>query len=136
MSEADTKRAFPEAMSFRACIYPADFDSSYFTAHCLELDLMGQDKTLAGAVAQLLEAIETQLNTCMETGAQFECWAPSHVWFKYSHAKKANRTIPAELLERIVNAANRRIGYESPVNIDTMTADTPEVYSQCQAVPA
>jgi predicted RNase H-like HicB family nuclease len=73
------KKAFSKSMSFRVCVYPAEFDPRYFTAHCLELDVIGQGKTLQAAVTQLLEAIDTQLEVCSETGAQLEFWAPPFV---------------------------------------------------------
>jgi len=129
------KKTFPKSMSFRVCVYPSGFDSRYFTAHCLELDVIGQDRTLQGAIAQLLEAIESQLETCIETGSQFECWAPGIVWYKYEQARKANRRVPDELTERIINEANRRLGYESSIKIDSI-AGTQEVIDECQAAHA
>lgn len=134
MSES-SRKDLSQFMSFRACIYPSQFDRRYFTAHCLELDVIGQDTTLEGAVAQLLEAIETQLQTCIETGAQFEFWAPGVVWYKYEQAKKAKRKVSDELLERIIEQANRRLGYESPINIDSI-AGTEEFGKVMEEWPA
>lgn len=129
-------KTLSEFMSFRACIYPSQFDRQYFTAHCLELDVIGQDKTLEGAIAQLLEAIETQLKVCIETNAQFERWAPGDVWYIYEQAKKAKRKVSAELLERIIEQANRRLGYESPINLDSIagTEEFGEVMEEWPAV--
>ena len=136
MGTGNGKKAFAKSMSFRVCVYPADFDPRYFTAHCLELDVIGQDRTIQGAIAQLLEAIETQLENCVDTGARFECWAPGFVWHRYEQAKKANRKVPDELMERIIEAANRRLGYTSPVNLDAIAASNREVFNKCQAVHA
>lgn len=129
----ETKETLTRAMSFRVVVYPSEFDQTYFTAHCLELDVIGQDKTIEGAVAQLLEAIETQLATCIETGTQFEFWAPGLVWFKYEQARKDNRKISDEMMERIIKQANQRLGYQSPINLDTIAAGTQEVFDECQA---
>lgn len=128
-----------KSMSFRICVYPSQFDKRYFTAHCLELDVIGQDKTFEGAVSQLLEAIETQLEVCMETGAQLQFFAPPIVWHKYAQAKKANRKIPVELMERIIKQANRRLGYKSPAGIDKRIdsiVGTKEVMDECLAASA
>lgn len=131
-----SKKTFSKSMSFRVCIYPSKFAPRRpFTAHCLELDVIGQGSNLQDAIAQLLEAIETQLETCAETGAQFECWAPGMVWYKYEQARRANRKVSEELMERIVEEANRRLGYESPINIDSI-AGTQEVMDECQAALA
>lgn len=131
-----SRQTFPKTMSFRAVVYPSEFDQRYFTAHCLELDVIGQDRTLEGAVAQLLEAIETQLMNCAETGAQFEFWAPGMVWYKYENARRANRKIPDELMDRIIQQANVRLGYSSPINLDSIAAGTQEVFNECQAAYA
>lgn len=123
------KKTFPKTMTFRVCIYPSEFNPNYFTAHCLELDVIGQDDTIEGAVAELLEAIETQLKVCAEIGAQFEFWAPGMVWYKYKRARK----VADELVERIIKNANKRLGYDSPINIDII-AGTKEVMEEWPAV--
>lgn len=133
MAKTNGKKSFAKSMSFRVCVYPSEFDRSFFTAHCLELDVIGQDRTLEGAVAQLLEAIETQLINCEETGAQFEFWAPGMVWYKYENARRTNRKIPDELMDRIIEQANQRLGYPSPINLDSIAAGTQEVFDECQA---
>jgi len=117
-------------------VYPADFDPSYFTAHCLELDVIGQGRTIQGAIAQLLEVIETQIESCYENRAQFEFWAPGFVWHKYEVAKRNNRKVPDQLMERIIGAANRGLGRTSPVNLDSIAASNREVFDECQGVPA
>jgi pyruvate-formate lyase len=129
----NNKTVFSKSMSFRVVMYPSEFNSNYFTAHCLELDVIGQDRTIEGAVVQLLEAIETQLNVCAETGAQFEFWAPGMVWYRYETARKANRKISDELMERIIRQANERLGYKSPVNIDCIVG-TKEVAQEWAGV--
>jgi len=127
------KKTFSKSMSFRVVVYPSQSDRTHFTAHCLELDVIGQDRTIEGAVAQLLEAIEAQLATCAQTGAQFEFWAPGLIWLKYERARKANRKVADEMLEQIIEKANRQLGYKSPVNIDSI-AGTSEVMDEWRAV--
>lgn len=130
-----TKRKFSRAMSFRICVYPSRFDKNYLTAHCLELDVFGQDKTLEGAVTELLQIIETQLEVSEETGAQLQFFAPSRVWQIYEQAKKAKRKIPDELMDRIIAQANQRLGYEEPLDVARRVdyiVGTREVIEQCQ----
>lgn len=132
----NNRKLFSKSMSFRVVVYPSEFDQSYFTAHCLELDVIGQDKTITGAVAQLLEAIESQLRVCAETGAQFEFWAPGMVWYKYEQARRANRKIPDELMDQVIEQANQRLGHESPINIDCIagTKEFKEVMDEWPAI--
>jgi pyruvate-formate lyase len=128
-------RGFWKSMSFRALIYPSEHDASYFIAHCLELDVIGRDRSIEGAIAQLLEAIETQLIACSENKAQLEFWAPGMIWYRYEQARRAGRKIADELLERIIKQANQRLGYESPINLDSI-AGTEEVMDECQTIEA
>ena len=132
----DAQRNFAKSMSFRVVVYPAEFDRRRFNAHCLELDVFGQDKTIQGAIAELLQAVEAQLATCLHHAAQFEYWAPPAVWQKYEQARRAKRKIPDELLDRIVAEANKRLGYESPVKIDALagTREATEAMEQWAAV--
>lgn len=133
-----TRRAFSKSMSFRVVVYPAEFDQAFFNAHCLELDLFGQARSVEGAIAELMQAIETQLDSCWQHKAQFEHWAPPAIWQKYDQARRAKRKIPDELLDRIVREANKRLGYESPVKIDSLagTPETREALEECAAAVA
>lgn len=97
-------------MSFRACVYPSDEEQGHYIAHCLELDVLGEGQSVEEAVSELLEVIETQLESCKETGAQLQFFAPRHVWEKYNAAQKNGRTIAEELLKRIIRDANKRMG--------------------------
>ena len=128
-----------KAMSFRICVYPSQFDKDYYTAHCLELDVMGQDKSVEGAVSELLQVIESQLEACQETGSQLQFFAPPGVWRKYDQAKKARRKIPDELMDRIIAQANRRLGYKEPLDIGRRVdyiVGTKEVMDECLAALA
>ena len=129
-----SRRGYWKSMSFRALIYPSQHDSNYFIAQCLELDLIGRDRSIQGAVAQLLEAIETQLTACVEHEAQLEFWAPGMVWYRYKQARRAGRKIADELLDRIIADANRSLGYVSPINLDSLagTRDVEEVMEAWQ----
>ena len=131
-----SKRGYWKSMSFRALIYLSEHDSNYFIAHCLELDLIGRDTSIQGAVAQLLEAIETQLTACVENKAQLEFWAPGMIWYRYKQARQAGRKIADELLDRIIQQANRHLGYESPITLDSLagTKDIEEVMDEWQTV--
>ena len=133
------KKAILRSMSFRICVYPSQFDKSYFTAHCLELDVFAQDKTLEGSVAELLQLIENQLEVCEENGAQLQFFAPPSIWQKYEWAKKAKRKIPDELMDRIFGQANSRLGFEEPYDIGRRVdyiVGTKEVMDECQAALA
>jgi len=124
------KQVISKSMSFRICVYPSQYDKSYFTAHCLELDIFGQDKTVEGAVGELLQLIENQIEVCEETGA---------VWQKYERAKKAKHKLPDELIDRIISQANRHLGFVEPLNIGRRIdyiVGTKEVMDECQAALA
>jgi predicted RNase H-like HicB family nuclease len=118
-------------MSFRACVYPSE-EKGYFVAHCLELDIFGEGRSVEEAISELLEVIETQFESCQDTGAQFQFFAPSAVWHKYQSGKKANRTIAGELLDRIIRDANRRLGHISLDMFDNVVG-TKEVPAECLA---
>ncbi len=133
------KQVISKSMSFRICVYPSQYDKSYFTAHCLELDIFGQDKTVEGAVGELLQLIENQIEVCEETGAQLQFFAPPNVWQKYERAKKAKHKLPDELIERIISQANRHLGFVEPLNIGRRIdyiVGTKEVMDECQAALA
>jgi predicted RNase H-like HicB family nuclease len=105
-----------KSISFRICVYPSECDKGYYVAHCLELDVIGTDKTVEGAVAELLQAIETQLDMAVKYNANPERWAPDEVWQKYLKSRK----LSDELLGRIIENANKRLGHPSPINVDTI----------------
>ncbi len=116
-------------MSFRACVYPSE-EEGRFVAHCLELDVFGEGASVEQAISELLEVIETQIESCQETGAQLQFFAPKKVWYKYQLARKANRSIAKELLDRIVRDANRRLGVDTPDILDNVVGvvGIPEEY--------
>jgi hypothetical protein len=133
------KKVIPRSMSFRICVYPTQFDRSLFTAHCLELDIFGQDRSIEGAVSELLHLIESQLKVCERTGAQLQFFAPASVWQKYEQAKKAKRKLPDELMDRIIREANRRLGFDGQDDIRRRVdyiVGTKEVIEECQAALA
>ncbi|MBA7556115.1 hypothetical protein ES705_48813 [subsurface metagenome] len=121
-------------MSFRACVYPSLDDKGHFIAHCLELDVVGEGANVEDAISELLEVIETQFESCRETGAQFQFFAPAEAWHKYQLAKKANRRIAGELLERVVKIANRRLGHNISPSIFDNIVGTKEIPSECLAM--
>jgi len=123
------RRAIPRSMLLRVCVYqPAD-ELGIFIAHCLELDLMGQGTCVESALDELLEVIDSQIETCKKTGANFWFYAPARVWQIYAQAKKANRKIASELVERVVERANRRRGHPAP-DLENIAAskDVPKKY--------
>lgn len=111
------QKVIPRALSFRICVYPSQFDKRLFTAHCLELDIFGQDRSIEGGVSELLGLIESQLEVCAQTGAQLQFFAPAGVWQKYEQAKRAKRKLPDELMDRIIREANRRLGFDDQDDI-------------------
>ena len=126
----------PMALLFRICVYPSEHEKGLYTAHCLELDLIGEDKTFEGAIELLLEAIETQVSIHQRENSQLFFPAPDFVWQRYNQARIAKRKIPEELTDRIFARANRRLGYslESGVNkrIENIVA-TKQVLDECLA---
>jgi hypothetical protein len=117
------------SISFRICIYPSESNKGYYVAHSLELDVIGSDTTVEGALAELLQAIETQLDVTARYESNPERLAPEDVWVKYGSARK----LSAELLERVIDAANKRLGHKSPINVDTIV-ETSQVRDCCGAV--
>ncbi|MFC1782291.1 hypothetical protein ACFL02_01730 [Planctomycetota bacterium] len=123
----------PASMSFRIVVYPCPDSREHCVAHCLELDIIGQDSTIEGAVSELLENIETQYESCQDTAAQFQFPAPPIVWQKYNQARMSRRKLPQELMDRIFDNANRRLGYVTPLpaqRIDRILATRP-IFDEC-----
>lgn len=117
-------------MTFRACVYPSPEESNYFVAHCLEMDVIGGGDSVEEAISDLLEAIETQIESCAQNNAQLQFFAPPYVWEKYKGAQKAGRKIAGELLDRIFHQANRRLGCEPADILDTIVG-TNGIPSEC-----
>ena len=115
---------------FRVCVYPSD-EKGRFVAHCLELDVLGEGACVEEAMSELLEAIETQIEACEDTGAQLQFFAPPQVWKRYKAALTANRCIARELLERVVRSANERLGV--PVDIFERVVGARGVPPECLA---
>ncbi len=131
MDEKANMKKVPKSMSFRACIYPSREEEGYFVAHCLELDVMGESTTVEGAMDQLLELIESQLNSCQVNDVDIFFPAPAYVWQIYSQAVKAKRMISPELTERVVSNANKRLGYVVPDRLLGGVVGTKEVPAEC-----
>ncbi len=121
----------PHSMPFRICVYQSE-KKGYFIAHCLELDVLGEDKSVEGALDNLLEVIETQIESCQTYKAQFFFPAPDSIWQKYNKAKKAKRRISEELINRVIRNANKRLGHKMPKIGDIV--GTKEVPQECLAV--
>ncbi len=120
----------PRSMSFRVCVYSSE-EEGYFIAHCLELDVLGEDENVEGALDNLLEVIETQIESCQTYNAQILFPAPDSIWQKYNKAKKAKRRISGELMDRVIRNANKRLGRKMP-EIDYIVG-TKEVPQECLA---
>lgn len=93
----------PKSMLLRVCVYPSPDISGVLVAHCLELDLIGEGKTPRKAIAELIQAIELQIEAC-ESPSQFFFPAPASVWQRFKQAYTANR----DILQRIVTQAAQR----------------------------
>ena len=106
--------SFP--LPIRIVVYPSEDTSGYLIAHCLELDLLGEDKTLEGAVSELLENIAAQVAACMENEARLYFPAPQSIAEKYLHAREKGTKIPDEMMRRIL----RRVTGDE--QIDTIVA--------------
>jgi len=105
------RSTIPDSMSFRVCVYQLPDEPGVFIAHCLDLDLMGEGDKVESALEELLEVIDSQIETCQRTGANFWFHAPASVWKTYSEARKAGRKIAGELVERVMDRANKRLGH-------------------------
>jgi hypothetical protein len=95
----------------RVFVYPHDDKPGYFIAHGLDMDVMGTGKSVQEALSELLEVIEVQIDSCEKTGAPLHFPASREVWDKYRNHRR--RKLPKELVERVINEANRRLGYSS-----------------------
>ena len=119
----------PKKMSFRICVYPSDQVRKGLIAHSLDLDIMGTGNSIQEALDELLELIEHHIQVCQEHDAQFEFPAPEEVWEKYEIARKKNRRVPMELLERVINTANKRLGHTAPLFDKVLASEgLPEEY--------
>ena len=105
----------PKYVPFRICVYPCPELKNMFMAHCLELDVKAHAKSIEGAIDELLKVIETQIEISRTVGADLYKLAPGKIWRFYRAARKANRRIPEELMERIIKRANKRLGHEVDV---------------------
>jgi len=108
----------PAHLSLRMVVYPSteEGEDGVFVAHCLDLDVIGCDGTVEGAIAELLQCTEVYLESCEENSISFMHHAPANVWQKYYFAKRAGRKISEELMDRIFRVANRRLGrVRSPI---------------------
>ena len=102
------------AFQFRVLVYPSPDKKNAFVAHCLELDVIGQGKSIEAAVSELLEVIEVQIRSSKTQNVEPFFPAPKEIWEKYQKAKKAKKQLPSELMERIIRDANKRLGNRLP----------------------
>jgi len=103
-------------MRFTIVIYPSEFDSAArFTAHCLNMDLVADSDSVEGAVSDLLETIEAQLEAAQKYNAEAFHYAPQRYWDKLKGAKELSR----ELRERIIFDANRRLSRDKGIDVES-----------------
>ncbi len=117
-------------LSFRVCVYPSPDEQGHYIAHCLELDVLGEGGSVEEAMSNLLEVIETQLESCQDNKAQLVYFAPSEVWKKYNIAKKSGRQIAGELIDRIIAQANQRLGHVASNIFDNVVGSN-EIPGEC-----
>ncbi len=108
------KFRMPIQFQFRVVIYPSNEKKNSFIAHCLELDVMGQGKSIEGAVSELLEIIEVQIENSKANKIEPFFPAPKEIWQIYQKARESKRQLPSELMERIITNANKRLGKHLP----------------------
>ena len=100
---------------FPIVIYPSeDSDGGKFTAHCLSMDLVADDDCVEGAVSRLLHSIDDALAGAVKHNANVFREAPKEYWERLASAQP----LPAELLERIIFDANKRLGSGSELLVD------------------
>lgn len=100
---------------FPIVVYPSELDDvGQFTAHCLNLDVVADDETVEGAVLKLLELIEVKLDAAEEFQADPFDRAPEKYWEMLGRAQE----LPAELIDRIIQTANKRRGIPQEARID------------------
>ena len=102
------------AFQFRVLVYPSTDKKNAFVAHCLELDVMGQGKSVEAAVSELLEVIEVQIKNSKSQNVEPFFPAPKGIWEAYQKARESKRLLPPELIERIIRDANKRLGHRLP----------------------
>ena len=92
---------------FPIIIYPSEDDEGgRFTAHCLSTDLIADDDTVEGAVGELLETLEAGLEAARKHNANIFREAPQKYWDMLANGQP----LAAELKERIIFNANKRLG--------------------------
>ena len=95
---------------FAIVVYPSEHgDIGKFTAHCLNLDIIADDDSEEGAVSKLFATVEDHLDAAAEYGADPIKIAPPEYWEKL----KFGKSLPTELIERIVSNANSRRGVDA-----------------------
>ena len=94
-------------------IYPETKGEAYI-AQCLDLDIIGMDKSVEGALQELLELIDVQYESCEKTGASVRFRSSESDWDRYKRAQESGTKVPLEIIERIVsevNLVNRHIKF-------------------------
>ncbi len=81
-------------MSIRAVVHPSPHEDGQFIAHCLELDVIGSDASVEGAIEQMMEAVETQVDVHRREYTQLFFPAPPAVWQKYNQAERTRFNLP------------------------------------------
>ena len=86
--------SFP--LPIRIVVYPSDGNPGYLTAHCLELDLVGEDVSLEGAILELFGNIDAQVTACEKYDARLYMPSPEWVSDRYLTAKEHGTKIHLE----------------------------------------
>lgn len=125
-------KKIPKSFCVRACVYPSRDDPALFVAHSLELDVVGVGASVEEALDELLEVIESQIESCEHNDAQLQFFAPASVWQMYDQAKRAGRRIKDELISRVIRHANQRLGHTVTGRFDTImgTSQVPQTCLQ------
>jgi predicted RNase H-like HicB family nuclease len=103
------------AFQFRVLVYPSPDKKNAFVAHCLELDVIGQGKSVEAAVGELLEVIEIQIENSKSQKVDPFFPAPKEIWETYQRAKETKRQLSPELMDRIIENANKQLGHRRPI---------------------
>lgn len=103
-------------IKFLILVYKSEeADIGQYTAHCLNLDIIADGSTVEGAIGNMTETIEAYFDAAEEHGAapMFRPAPPEY----FDRLENAQHVAP-ELLERIVQDANKRPGHKStPISV-------------------
>jgi len=113
-------------MLFRVCVYASPDVKGLLVAHCLELDLIGEGTTPQDAIAELIQAIELQIEAC-KSPSQLFFPAPAYVWQKYKQARNAGRLIMKRVVDQALKATPQ-VAYVPHFESVVATSAVPEEY--------